>query len=144
MPTPAFFELLKQFVKKPVTNLFPSKFAPRSITKFLAKGKINPPIEVPDGFRGKLVYDIDKCIGCGACERVCPAHAIEMVGEPGPGRKVVHYAGRCCFCGQCVDVCPVKCLEMSKEFLLADTDNYSSGLVDGDTAKLKKKKKRRS
>ena len=53
MPTPAFIELIKQFFSKPATNLFPAKFAPSSITKFLAKGKINPPVPVPDKFRGK-------------------------------------------------------------------------------------------
>ncbi len=140
MPTPAFFELLKQLLSKPATNLFPCKYAPSSITKFLAKGKINPPVPVPKDFRGKLGYDVDKCVGCAACERVCPTRAIEMVGEV-PKRKIVHFVTRCCFCGQCVDVCPVKCLEMTEEFLLADTDNYSDNLIVGPKELLKKKKK---
>ncbi|MFC2175251.1 4Fe-4S binding protein [archaeon] len=137
MPTPAFFELLKQLLHKPATNLFPFKFVPRSVTKFLERGKINPPVPVPKEFRGQLAYDIDKCIGCAACERVCPTQAIEMVGKI-PNRKIIHFTGRCCFCGQCVDVCPVKCLAMSEKFLLADTDNYSDALIVGGKPKAKK------
>lgn len=140
MPTPAFFELLRQLLEKPVTNLFPFKRMPSSITKFLATGKINPPVPLPDGFRGKLEYEIDKCIGCGQCERVCPTQAIEVVGEP-PKRKIVHYVSRCCFCAQCVDVCPVKCLSMGKDFLIANTDNYSDDLIVGAKEKAAKKKK---
>lgn len=44
-----------------------------------------------------------KCIGCGACERVCPVDCIH--GE----RKQQHYIdyNRCTHCGQCIPVCPV-------------------------------------
>ena len=128
MPTPAFFELVKQILSKPATNLFPSKFAPPSIKKFLSKGKINPPVAVPNGYRGKLMYNRDKCIGCGMCVRVCPAAAMKLVGEP-PKRKIRHYVSRCTFCGICTEVCPVKCLHMSDEFLLADFDKYSDNLI---------------
>lgn len=45
----------------------------------------------------------DKCIGCGACARECPVHAVE--GEP----KVRHAinARRCVECGVCGMSCPV-------------------------------------
>ncbi|MGL5711780.1 MAG: [FeFe] hydrogenase, group A [Paraclostridium sp.] len=45
----------------------------------------------------------EKCIGCGACKRVCPVDCI--IGE----RKEQHYIdyNRCTHCGQCISVCPV-------------------------------------
>ncbi|MGL4796864.1 MAG: [FeFe] hydrogenase, group A [Paraclostridium sp.] len=45
----------------------------------------------------------EKCIGCGACKRVCPVDCI--LGE----RKEQHYIdyNRCTHCGQCISVCPV-------------------------------------
>ncbi len=124
----AFFELVKQLIEGPATNPFPAKFAPSSVKKFLEKGKINPPVPVPPKFRGKLEYNRDTCVGCGLCAKVCPANAIEMVGEP-PNRKIRVFISRCTFCSQCVDICPTKSLSMSGEFLLADTDKNSKNLI---------------
>jgi NADH:ubiquinone oxidoreductase subunit F (NADH-binding)/(2Fe-2S) ferredoxin/NAD-dependent dihydropyrimidine dehydrogenase PreA subunit len=48
--------------------------------------------------------DPDKCQGCGACARNCPADAI--VGE----KRMVHIIdqNKCVKCGTCIDVCPPK------------------------------------
>ena len=78
---PAFPEVLRQILKKPVTNLFPARYLPKSITGFLNKvaageATINPPVALPPNFRGKITYDRDICIGCKLCVRVCPAHEI--------------------------------------------------------------------
>jgi len=45
--------------------------------------------------------DPEKCIGCGACKKVCPVEAIE--GE----KKLPHVIdpAKCIKCGSCVDVC---------------------------------------
>ncbi len=43
------------------------------------------PIEVPgrvSSFRS-IVYDADKCVGCGACARICPTGAVEATPVPG-------------------------------------------------------------
>ncbi|HSQ89811.1 [FeFe] hydrogenase, group A [Romboutsia sp.] len=47
-----------------------------------------------------------KCIGCGACKRVCPVDCIH--GEP----KKQHYIdyNRCTHCGQCIAACPVNAI----------------------------------
>ncbi|MHA1902930.1 MAG: NADH-ubiquinone oxidoreductase-F iron-sulfur binding region domain-containing protein [Candidatus Thorarchaeota archaeon] len=46
----------------------------------------------------------DKCIGCGACKRICPANAI--TGE----NKKIHEISQdlCIKCGACFEVCPPK------------------------------------
>ncbi|MCX6798502.1 MAG: 4Fe-4S binding protein [Candidatus Diapherotrites archaeon] len=115
-------ELLRQLFKKPFTNLFPAKRAPGSVKDFLkavgeGKKKLNPPVPVPEGYRGKIRYYRDKCIGCGLCTRVCPAEAVVLIPEE---KKIRYHMSRCCFCAQCVEVCPVKALETTQEFLLAD------------------------
>jgi len=116
--------LIKQGFSKPGTNPFPKKYAPDSVGKL---GKINPPIPLPEDFRGKIKYDRKKCIGCKMCVTVCPANAMEYIQDV---KKIKHYVSRCAFCKQCVDVCPVKALRMSEEFLLADTDKESDNLIE--------------
>ena len=124
-------QVFAQMFKKPFTNKFPAKYQPSSTTKFLAdvsagEAKLIPPIETPEGFRGKIQYDKDKCIGCKLCIKVCPCGAIEYKEKE---KKIKIYVSRCCFCSQCNDICPVNCLSMSNEFLLADTDKYSKDLI---------------
>jgi len=142
-----FFEVLKLLFKKPFTNKFPVKYAPKNtlgLIEKVQKGevKINPPVDTPPGFRGKLEYDIDECVGCGLCAQVCPSHAIELVRDKkwiilhckdgakmAAPLKIRIYVSRCVFCGQCVDICPRKCLRMSDEFLLANEDKLAENLI---------------
>ncbi len=73
-------------------------------------------------YRGLHSNDIEKCIGCGTCEDICPTNAITMiegenVGEGKLGKRPVIDYGRCCFCGFCVDMCPSSSLTMSREYI---------------------------
>ncbi|GAB6103112.1 4Fe-4S binding protein [Thermococcus atlanticus] len=106
---PTLSAVLGNLFRKPATNPFPE----------------SEPVPVPEGFRGKLVYHVDKCVGCRLCVTVCPAGVFEYIPEV---RKVTLWLGRCVFCKQCVDVCPVSALEMSDEFLLATYDKYDDNL----------------
>ena len=124
-------QVLTQLFKKPFTNKFPAKYIPSSVTNFFkdveeGKKEMIPPVETPPGFRGKIKYDRESCIGCKLCIRVCPTEAIEFKPED---KKIRIYLSRCCFCSQCNDICPKNCLTMGDEFLLADTDKYSDDLI---------------
>ncbi|AEH24817.1 4Fe-4S binding protein [Pyrococcus yayanosii] len=106
---PLLSTVLKNIAKRPATNLFPK----------------TDPVPVPEDFRGKIIYHVDKCVGCRMCVMVCPAGVFIYLPEV---RKVTLWLGRCVFCKQCVDVCPTRALEMSDEFLLATYDKYDKKL----------------
>ena len=82
-----------------------------------------------DRYRGTHENDIDRCIGCQMCGRICMNQAITYVEIPElkdittgvPVRPVVDY-GRCCYCGLCVEVCPTKSLHLTKQFEHIHTD----------------------
>lgn len=72
-----------------------------------------------DGFRGRPIFHIDRCISCGLCAMVCPAFAIEMIDFEGKKRPLFNL-GRCVYCFQCAESCPTNAIEASKIYELAD------------------------
>jgi formate hydrogenlyase subunit 6/NADH:ubiquinone oxidoreductase subunit I len=116
--SPMVKALVSYLFKKPATSKYPFVKA-----------------EVPEGFRGKQVYNIDLCISCGLCSRDCPAKAIEMVEVNGKRRPLFHL-DQCIFCYQCAESCPRNAITSSKIFELATTDK--SALVIKPEAKVQK------
>ncbi len=133
MPTPMVFELIRQLFNKPATNCFPVKYYPGKTTvtdlmKQVQDGevKINAPVTVPEKFRGKIIYEREKCIGCQLCIKVCPSRAIQFIPEE---KKIKIRIDRCIFCSQCNDICPVSCLHMSEDFLLANENRLAKEMI---------------
>ena len=54
-----------------------------------------------------IVYDQEKCIGCGRCAAVCQCDVLVPSPEKG-SHPIVMYPGECYYCGACVMVCPKK------------------------------------
>ncbi|MFA4941493.1 MAG: 4Fe-4S binding protein [Patescibacteria group bacterium] len=61
-------------------------------------------------FKPKI--DLEKCIGCGLCARICPEGIIEMKNDKeGKLKPEVDY-DYCKGCGACAAECPVKAIIM--------------------------------
>ena len=60
-------------------------------------------------FRGQPKFNDKKCVGCLACEEVCPVDAIAHKDAINPNavskRTMIHYTDTCIFCGQCEAAC---------------------------------------
>ncbi|MFP3953473.1 MAG: EFR1 family ferrodoxin [Candidatus Acetothermia bacterium] len=58
-------------------------------------------------FTGKFRAD-ESCIGCGLCERICPADNIVVHG------KEVEFGDDCYFCLRCLHQCPVEAIQITR------------------------------
>ncbi|MBA2376269.1 MAG: NADH-quinone oxidoreductase subunit I [Actinomycetota bacterium] len=82
--------------------------------------------DLPDRTRGMLTVDMDRCIACLQCMRVCPDHCISIEqtkrDADGSGKPKPYAVGfviddsRCMYCSLCVEVCPVNCIYHTEEF----------------------------
>ncbi|RLF16301.1 MAG: NADH-quinone oxidoreductase subunit I [Thermoprotei archaeon] len=127
-------EVMKNIVRKPATLQYP-----KVATK------------VAKGFRGKLEWIADKCIGCGLCAMDCPSGAIELIPinvstteKPEYRRLPVFHYYRCIFCYQCVESCPTKAILPSTVYDLSSYDKENLIRKPSDEEKsiiLKKFKK---
>lgn len=57
--------------------------------------------------------DVNKCIGCGMCFKVCPMDVFRM--NTALGKSVIAYPENCQSCGQCYYNCPVGSLTIVNE-----------------------------
>jgi formate hydrogenlyase subunit 6/NADH:ubiquinone oxidoreductase subunit I len=88
-------------------------------------------LPLPDIGRYKLHNEIDDCIVCDKCAKVCPVNCIDIepikspseFGKTSDGTSKRIYAAKfdidmakCCFCGLCTTVCPTECLTMTDEY----------------------------
>lgn len=115
LPKPKLREL-----KEAVTAVFSKRFT----TKFPKE-----PCQVPPNYRGKPEFDMDKCIGCGACVNVCPTQALTQIDDlhiQKPTRYITLRYDTCIFCGNCSENCTTKDgIKLSNQWDLAGLDRQS-------------------
>lgn len=108
-------EAVRAVVRGPYTSPFPAQ----------------PHVPVT-AFRGQPKFDPEYCVGCLACEAVCPAAAIaheDRLDAPGgPLRVMIHHTDTCIFCGECEAACinDHRGIRLSREWELSFFDRKES------------------
>jgi NADH-quinone oxidoreductase subunit I len=86
----------------------------------------------PEVGRYQLDVEIDDCIVCDLCAKICPVNCIDIesikstegaIGETSDGSKKMLYAAKfdidmakCMYCGLCTIVCPTECIVMTNQY----------------------------
>ncbi|HEY0055529.1 MAG TPA: NADH-quinone oxidoreductase subunit I [Pedobacter sp.] len=86
---------------------------------------------VPEVGRYQLDVEIDDCIVCDLCAKICPVDCIEIesikatgpIGQTSDGTTKRLYAAKfdidmakCLYCGLCTVVCPTECIIMTDQY----------------------------
>jgi formate hydrogenlyase subunit 6/NADH:ubiquinone oxidoreductase subunit I len=113
---------------------------------------------IPDNGRYRLHNEIDDCIVCDKCAKICPVNcitiepvkAVEEIGKTSDGTSKRIYAakfdidmGKCCFCGLCTTVCPTECLTMTKvyDFSVFDMKEHNFAFAEMTAEEIDLRKK---
>jgi formate hydrogenlyase subunit 6/NADH:ubiquinone oxidoreductase subunit I len=67
-----------------------------------------------DQYRGLIVNDPERCVGCGQCAYVCPSAAIEVT-RSGDHYTWTYNPSKCAFCGRCIERCKPRTLTTLSE-----------------------------
>lgn len=78
-------------------------------------------VQAPEGYRGRHIFNPEKCMSCGLCARDCPAKAIELVEVSGK-RMPKFFLDRCIFCYLCAEGCPREAIKLSTNFEMSTTE----------------------
>jgi formate hydrogenlyase subunit 6/NADH:ubiquinone oxidoreductase subunit I len=114
-------------------------------------------LPLPDIGRYQLHNEMDDCIVCDKCAKICPVDCIEIepikatgiAGYASDGSAIRLYAAKfdidmakCCFCGLCTTVCPTECLTMSKEYDFSTFDITTHNFEFGNLTPEQSQEKR--
>ena len=116
-----FFNSMKHFLIGHLT-VFKHSFKKRVTLEYPEKRP-----SIPERFRGKHVWNGQKCIACKMCERVCPANSIH-ISKNETNIKFNLELAKCIFCGNCQYYCPQKAIKLTEEFELATSNKQDLNL----------------
>ena len=115
----------------------------REMIKFEIHTVEYPEEKLPIGPRYRAIHEMKRllesghyrCVGCGLCEKICPANAIRMETSYGADQRkeVGEYTinfGRCIFCGYCAEVCPELAIVHGGRYETASEQRSSFSLFD--------------
>ena len=114
-------------------------------------------LPLPDNGRYQLHNEMDDCIVCDKCAKVCPVDCIEI--EPIKATGIAGYASdgsairlfaakfdidmaKCMFCGLCTTVCPTECLTMTSEYDFSTFDVTTHNFEFGNLTPQQAQEKR--
>jgi Ni,Fe-hydrogenase III small subunit/ferredoxin len=90
-----------------------------------------PPPKLPDRFRGRPIFDRQKChTDCRECVEACPTDAIRV------GELVTVDLGKCLFCAECATACTDQAITLDSDYRLA-VRNRGDLIVPEDQQVLK-------
>ena len=64
-----------------------------------------------NNFRDGFVIDVNNCIKCGTCERVCPSKSISLLHNDVPKFDFKS----CCYCRLCQKCCPKSAIKIEHQ-----------------------------
>jgi len=88
-------------------------------------------LPIPEVGRYQLDVEMDDCIVCDLCAKICPVSCIdiesikatEAIGQTSDGTTKRLYAAKfdidmakCMYCGLCTIVCPTECITMTNQY----------------------------
>jgi NADH-quinone oxidoreductase subunit I len=88
-------------------------------------------LPIPEVGRYQLDVEIDDCIVCDLCAKICPVDCIDIesikatqaIGQTSDGSTKRLYAAKfdidmakCLYCGLCTVVCPTECITMTNQY----------------------------
>ncbi len=114
-------------------------------------------LPVPEVGRYQLEVEIDDCIVCDLCAKICPVNCIDIesikstdvIGYTSDGSVKRLYApkfdidmAKCMYCGLCTTVCPTECITMTNQYdksvsKMADL-NYKFATMSAGEADIKR------
>lgn len=122
-----FFNAAESRKVKPITD--PDYFLQNSGTTTIQYPHQKLPL--PDVSRYQLDVEMDDCIVCDLCAKICPVDCIEIesiksteaIGKTSDGTTKRLYAAKfdidmakCMYCGLCTVVCPTECIIMTDKY----------------------------